>query len=213
MRLQRPEPERHWGIHLPKGAVGALVERRSLPMPGTSFDSEPDFDPQDQAETFDESMTVGGEGDVALGGDSPLGIGEDMRTFEEMPDVYDVTSRAGDRDPDEELALDAAEFDPDDFDADDLVEEDDELDYRAADADHEDELDGLGAEPGSEFDDDQLSASDIEGLDEVRDRDEVTGGEDDFTNFSARNVGDEDLRRMGYSEVRDGETRAKPDEG
>jgi hypothetical protein len=179
-------------------------------MPGPGYDSEPDFDPQDRAEVFDESMTVGGEGDVALGGDSPLDIGEDMRTFEEMPDVYDVTSRAGDRDEDEELALDADEFDLDAIDDDDL-EEDNELDYAAVDAEREDDLDGLGAEPGAGFDEDQLSASDIEGLDEVRDRDEVTGGEDDFTNFQSRNVGDEDLKRMGYSEIRDGQTRAKPD--
>ena len=180
-------------------------------MPGTSFDSEPDFDPQDLAETFDESMTVGGEGDVSLAGDSPVTPAEDMRTFEEMPDVYDVTTRAGDRDEEEELALDADEFDPDAFDDED-IEDDNELDYGAVDAEYEDDLDGLGAEPGGGFDDDQLTASDIEGLDEVRDGDEVEGGEDDFTNFSARNVGDEDLRRMGYSETRDGETRAKPDE-
>jgi hypothetical protein len=180
-------------------------------MPGTSYESDSDFDPQDQAEAFDESMTVGGEGDVALADDSPLNIGEDMRTFEEMPDVYDVTTRAGDRDRDEELALDADEFDLDAIDEDD-TEDDNELDYGAVDGDREDDLDGLGAEPGAEFDDDQLSASDIEGLDEVRDGDEVTGGEDDFTNFQARNVGDEDLKRMGYSETRDGETVAKPDE-
>jgi hypothetical protein len=179
-------------------------------MPGTSFDSDADFDPQDQAETFDESMTVGGEGDVSLGGDSPLTPAEDMRTFEEMPDVYDVTTRAGDRDEDEELALDAGEFSLEAFNDED-VEDDNELDYGAVDEEHEDDLDGLGAEPGGEYDDDALSASDIEGLDEVRDRDEVSGGEDDFTNFSAREVGDEDLRRMGYSEVRDGQTRAKPD--
>ena len=159
-------------------------------MPGTSFETDSDFDPQDQAEVFDESMTVGGEGDVSLADDSPLDIGEDMRTFEEMPDVYDGTSR----------------FDDD-------AEDDNELDYGAVDAEREDDLDGLGGEPGSEFDEDQLSASDIEGLDEVRDGDEVEGGEDDFTNFQARGVSDEDLRRMGYSEVRDGETRAKPDGG
>ena len=174
-------------------------------MPGTNFESDADdFDSQDQAETFDESMTVGAEGDDGLT------LGEDRRTFEELPDVFDVTSRAGDRDPDEGLTLDADEFSPDAFDDGDL-EEDDELDYHAADADHEDELDGLGGEPGSEFDEDQLSASDIDGLDEVRDRHEVSGGEDDFTNFSAKGVGDEDLRRMGYSETRNGETRAKPD--
>jgi len=179
-------------------------------MPGTSFESDSDdFDSQDQAETFDESMTVGGEGDVSLGGESPLNIGEDMRTFEEMPDVYDVTSRTGDRDPDEGLALDADEFDLDAIDDDD-TEDDNELDYGAVDAEREDDLDGLGAEPGAGFDDDQLTASDIEGLDEVRDGDEVSGGEDDFTNFSARNVADEDLKRMGYSETRGGQTRAKP---
>jgi len=179
-------------------------------MPGASFDSEMDFDPQDQAETFDESMTVGGEGDVSLGGESPVTPGEDMRTFEEMPDVYDVTTRAGDRDDDESLALDADEFDPDAFDDED-AEDDDELEYRAVDEEHEDDLDGLGEDPGDGYDEDALSASDIEGLDEVRDRDEVSGGEDDFTNFSARNVGDEDLKRMGYAETRDGQTRAKPD--
>jgi hypothetical protein len=179
-------------------------------MPGIPYDSEADFDPQDQAEIFDESMTVGGEGDVSLGDESPVSPAEDMRTFEEMPDVYDVTSRWGDRDDDEELALDADEFDQDAFDVED-AEEDNELDYRAVDEEHEEDLDGLGPEPGAEFDDDALSASDIEGLDEVRDGDEVEGGEDDFTNFSARNVSDEDLRRMGYSETREGVTRAKPD--
>lgn len=181
-------------------------------MPGTSFDSDSDFDPQDQAEAFDESMTVGGEGSVALGGDSPLEVGEEMRTLEEMPDVYDVTSRAGDRDDDEALALDADEFDEDAM-GDGDFEDDDELDYRASDEEHEDDLDGLGAEAGSEgIDEDRIEPEEIEGLDEVMDADAVSGGEDDFTNFQARNVSDEDLKRMGYSEERGGETRAKPDE-
>ncbi|MDB5466152.1 MAG: flaCE [Phenylobacterium sp.] len=182
-------------------------------MPGTSSESDDaDFDSQDQAETFDESMTVGGEGDSPLADDSPLPIGEDMRTFEEMPDGYDVTRAEGDRDDEEALALDADEFDEEAIDDDDL-EEDDELDYRAVTEQDEDDLDGQGGESGSgPFNEDALSASDIEGLDEVEDADSVSGGEDDFTNFQARNVGDEDLKRMGYSEDRDGETRAKPDE-
>jgi hypothetical protein len=180
------------------------------PMPGTSFESEPEFDPQDQAETFDESMTVGGEGDVSLGGVSPVTPAEDMRTFEEMPDVYDVTSRSGDRDADEELALDADEFSADVVDDSD-AEDDNELDYGAVDEEHEDDLDGLGAEPGALSNEEGLSAREIEGQDEVRDGDEVSGGEDDFTNFQAKNVGDEDLKRMGYSEERGGQTRAKPD--
>lgn len=179
-------------------------------MPGTSYDSDADFDPQDQAEALDESMTVGGEGSVGLGGDSPFAIGEDMRTFEELPDVLDVTQVAGDRDDDEALALDADEFDEDAFDDGDL-EEDNELDYRAATEEHEDDLDGLGAEDA--YNDDELDTEEIEGLDEeVLDADAVSGGEDDFTNFQARNVGDDDLKRMGYSEDRNGETRAKPDE-
>ncbi|WP_205853775.1 hypothetical protein [Phenylobacterium deserti] len=180
-------------------------------MPGTSFDSEADFDPQDQAEAFDESMTVGGEGSVSLGGDSPMEVGEEMRTFEELPDVYDVTQMAGDRDRDEELALDADEFDEDAMDDGDF-EDDNELAYSATDADREDDLDGLG--PEDSFNEDALDmAEEIEGLDEVvADAGEVTGGEDDFTDFQARNVSDEDLIRMGYSEEKDGEVVAKPKE-
>jgi hypothetical protein len=181
-------------------------------MPGTSFESDSDFDPQDQAEAFDESMTVGGEGSVALGGDSPLEVGEEMRTFEELPDVVDMMQKVGDRSDDEALALDADEFDEDAIDADE-GEEDNELDYGAVDDDREDELDGLGAEAGSEsMDEARIDPEEIEGLDVVMDADAVSGGEDDFTNFQSRNVSDEDLQRMGYSEDRGGETRAKPDE-
>ncbi|HEY8571120.1 hypothetical protein [Phenylobacterium sp.] len=181
-------------------------------MPGTSFDSDSDFDPQDQAEVFDESNTVGGEGAAAMGGDSPLGVGEDMRTFEELPDVVDMMQKVGDRDDDEALALDADEFDEDAVDDGDL-EDDDELSYRAVDEEDEDDLDGLGAEAGSDFiDEAAIDPEEIEGLHEVRDADAVSGGEDDFTNFQSKNVSDEDLKRMGYSEDRGGETRAKPDE-
>jgi hypothetical protein len=181
-------------------------------MPGTSFEPDSDFDPQDQAEVFDESNTVGGEGAAAMGGDSPIAVGEDMRSFEELPDVLDMMQKVGDRDDDEALALDADEFDEDAVDDGDL-EEDDELDYRASDEEHEDDIDGLGAEAGSEgIDEDAIEPDEIEGLDEVMDADAVSGGEDDFTNFQSKNVSDEDLKRMGYSEDRGGETRAKPDD-
>jgi hypothetical protein len=182
-------------------------------MPGTSFDNDADFDPQDQAEAFDESMTVGGEGSVSLGDDSPLEVGSEMRTFEELPDVLDMMQKVGDRSDDEAVALDADEFTEEAFDEDDL-EDDDELNYSAVDEDREDELDGLGPEAGSEgINEDALDmAEEIEGLDIVMDADAVSGGEDDFTNFQSRNVSDEDLKRMGYSEDRGGEVRAKPDE-
>ncbi len=168
-------------------------------MPGAGFDSEADFDPQDQAEVFDESNVVGGEGDVSLGGDSPVSPAEDMRTFEELPDVEDVTQLAGDSDEDEALALDASEFDEEAIgDAD--FEEDDELDYHAVTEEYEDDLDGLGPEDG--FNEDRLDArSQIEGLaEEVGDADSVAGGEDDFTNFQSKALDDDDLRRLGYSD-------------
>jgi hypothetical protein len=180
-------------------------------MPGTNFESDDDgFDPQDQAETFDESNVVGGEGDSALGFDSPVSPASEMRTFEELPDVEDVTQAEGDRDDDEAVALDADEFDEDAFtDAD--FEDDDELSYSASTEEHEDDLDGLGPEDG--FNEDRIDArSDISGLaEDVEDADLVSGGEDDFTNFQSKGLDDDDLKRLGYSEDRGGLTLAKPD--
>ncbi|MDB5417635.1 MAG: flaCE [Phenylobacterium sp.] len=181
-------------------------------MPGGNFDADQDedLDAQDQAETFDESNVVGGEGDSALGDESPVSPASDMRTFEELPDVEDLTQAAGDRDDDEALALDADEFDEEAIGDGDL-EEDNELDYHAATEEHEDDLDGLGPEDG--FNEDRLDTrSEIDGLaEEVADADQVSGGEDDFTNFQSKNLDNDDLKRLGYSEDRGGETRAKPE--
>lgn len=147
----------------------------------------PDLDGQDGAEAFDALL------------DDDSGLGE-ARTFEELPEVEDLTQLAGDRDDDEALALDADEFDPDAIgDAD--TEEDNELDYRAATAEHEDDLDGLGPEDG--FDEARIARSDIDGLAEVRDAGEAEGGEDDVTDFQSRTLDDEDLQELGY--------QAKPD--
>lgn len=142
----------------------------------------PDLDGQDGAEAFDALL------------DDESGLGE-ARTFEELPEVEDLTQLAGDRDDDEALALDADEFDPDAIgDAD--TEEDNELDYRAATAEHEDDLDGLGPEDG--FDEARIARSDIDGLEEVRDAGEAEGGEDDVTDFQSRALDDEDLQELGY---------------
>ena len=157
---------------------------------GGSFDS--DFDPQDQAETFDESNTIGEEGL-----DSGLEPAGEMRTFEELPELMDVTRADGDRDDDEALALDADEFDPDASDDADL-EDDNELGYHAATEEREDDIDGLGPEDG--FSEGAVSAREIDGLTEVRDADETEGGEDDFTDFEAKGVDDAGLRTLGYSE-------------
>lgn len=143
-------------------------------MPGLRDDDG--YDDQDGAEAFDEANL-----------DDHEELNE-MRTFEELPDLLDVTRADGDRDEDEALALDSDEFDEDAFDDADL-EEDDELDYRGA-ADDRDE---------DEFDEDRVDPDSIDGLDEVADADQVSGGEDDFTNFQAKGLSDEDLLRMGYA--------------
>jgi len=147
----------------------------------------PDLDGQEGAEAYD-----------ALLDDDGTGLGEE-RTFEELPEVEDLTQLAGDRDDEEALALDADEFDPDAIgDAD--TEEDDELDYRAATAEHEDDLDGQGPEDG--FDEARVAARDIDGLEETGDALSVEGGEDDFTNFEAKKVDDADLEELGYAKPR-----------
>lgn len=152
------------------------------------------FDDQDRAEAVDETMT-----------DDEMAFSE-RRTFEELPELMDLTRADGDRDEDEALALDSDELSDDLLDDTDL-EEDDELNYRAADAEREDDIDGLGDEDS--FNEDALSAGSIEGLDEVADADLVQGGEDDVTDFQAKNLDDDDLEEMGYSEIENGEARAK----
>ena len=157
-------------------------------------DVDDGFDDQDGAEALDEDKL------------DPAEQRGEMRTFEELPDVEDVTQARGDRDDDEALALDADEFDEDAVtDAD--FEDDDELAYAAATEEREDDLDGQGPEDG--FNEDRLAKGQIEGLDQVEDADQVEGGEDDVSNFQSKAVSDADLEAMGYAETRDGQTRAK----
>lgn len=163
-----------------------------MPDPNDAFD---DADQQEGAETFDEDTL-----------DPAEGRGE-MRTFEELPDLLDVTQAEGDRDEDEALALDADEFDEAAIDEDD-PEEDRELDFRAATEEREDDLDGQG--PDGAYDEDRAPSRGLEGLDQVADADSVEGGEDDVSDFQAADLSDADLKDMGYSETRDGQTRAKP---
>jgi hypothetical protein len=158
----------------------------------------PDFDAQDSAEAFDETM---------LDDDEEMNEG---RTFEELPDLLDLTQADGDRDDDEAVALNADEFDEESLSDNDL-EDDHELAFNAVTAEHEDDLDGLG--PEDSFDEDALRPNDIDGLEEVRDAGEAQGGEDDVTDFQGRGLSDRDLQEMDYSEDRLGETLAKPNRG
>ena len=141
-------------------------------------DPQEGYDDQDGAEAFDETN---------LDDDQDLG---EMRTFEELPDLLDLTTAEGDRDDDEGLAVDAADFDEAAFDE-DAPEDDDELHYRAVAVDED--------EDGDAFDEDQIEPDSIDGLEEIADADLVSGGEDDFTNFQSKGLSDEDLERMGYA--------------
>lgn len=140
-------------------------------------------DAQDGAEAYD-----------ALLDDDGSGLGEE-RTFEELPEVEDLTQVAGDRDEDEAMALDADEFDPEAIDDND-TEEDHELDYHAASAEREDDLDGQGPEDG--FDEDRAPKTDIDGLAQIGDALSVKGDDGEVSGFESTRVDDADLRDLGY---------------
>lgn len=164
-------------------------------MTGPDFPDRADgFDDQDRAEGLDETMT-----------DDEMAFSE-RRTFEELPELLDLTRADGDRDEDEAVALDADEFDADTV-GDGDFEDDNELDYHAATAEREDDLDGLGDEDS--FDEDALSLDALEGLDQVEDAGIVEGGEDDVTDFQSKGLSDDDLEDMGYSDIEDGEAKAR----
>lgn len=153
-------------------------------MPGTSFDG--DYEPQDQAEALDDT-NLEEEGDT------------ERRTFEELPELLDLTRADGDRDDDEGRALNADEFDEEAMD--DEFEEDNELDYRAASEDEDDFYDGDDANDLIDtFDDAVASADEVEGNREVRDAAEATGGADASARYESRRISDEDLQELGYLE-------------
>jgi len=97
--------------------------------------SDTDFDAQDNAEAYDEdNLTLDGDGVHR----------EERLTFEELPEVLDVTTAAGDDDDD--AALIAEELDDDEIialaeDADSADIEDDDLEGRMPEAFEEDDSD------------------------------------------------------------------------
>jgi hypothetical protein len=161
----------------------------------------PDYDEQDVAEVFDEDNT--NEESQRYGGR------EDAEQFEDIPDVYDVTSRVGDRDDDEaeigeeldddEIVQSATDNDDDD---DDL--EDDDLIARHGE--------GYGAEdPADENDlgpDDPDLVDDIDAKepDEVEltyagDLNDVEGAEGSAADMESEGeLSDDDLRELDYKD-------------
>ena len=142
-----------------------------------------EFDAQDTAEVFDETnMTEDGE---------------ELANFDEIRDVYDVTTALGDgRDV---RALDEAEFDASDLDDED-TEEDEDVDDRLRDdledAPEDDEIDPdeIDEEDGVT----RLGAREAD-LQFVGDLDPITDpGDDDADKYESSRLSDEELHAMGY---------------
>lgn len=167
-----------------------------MPRPDLDLDQDA-TDPQDQAETADETH---------LNEDA-----DEFTTLEEAPNAYDDT--AADDDDVELAPLDESEFiaADDDYEDDDDTDANDELDDTPDEFQPEvewaeaAERDGDQAEAAA---DDALEGDEIEGLDQVGDADSVEGGEDDFTNFQSRKLGDDQLDELGYDGQRSRRTRS-----
>jgi hypothetical protein len=171
-----------------------------------------DYDPQDQAEVFDEdNVSLDGAGDIDA----------EMRTFEEMEDVFDVTSAVGDADNEAGLIgedLDDAEIIDLEADADMADYEDDEL---AARMPEELDDDSLGIEDieevaydgetnlegrldtglnlaGDEYDDEDEALEDEAGLQFTDDTDGAQGRGTAARLESTRELSNEDLEELGY---------------
>ena len=177
------------------------------------------YDGQDGAEAFDEdNQGLDGAGENDRG---------EMRTFEELPDVLDVTQAAGDADDDDALI-------GEELDDDEIVE----LEAEDADADLEDDptrarfaeddpgdlgrsVPPVDGEVGLDLQDDDGGPIPLDA--EVRssraDRDDA---ELDFTDdtddeqetstgramrFESRELADDDLEALGYRDGRDGDRK------
>lgn len=177
-------------------------------------DVEGDWDGQDQSEIFDEDNQNLDDGGAP---------NNEMRTFEELPDVIDVTSAVGD--DDDEAALIAEDLDDDDIirlesDAEMADFEDDDLADRMPEQledDRTDDLDAASAylseEAGLDIRDevDEVERDDASELSMSRGPDdevdlEFTGDlenlpaseSDNAAAMEASNLADDDLADLGY---------------
>jgi hypothetical protein len=160
-----------------------------------------DRDDQDQSEVFDETHT---DEDAA-----------EFRTFEETPDVLDVTQVLGDtRDI---RALDADEFNEDDLDDEDLDTDEDLDDAPRDELEDEDEDNDYGDDPDDRDGVDLAPSGDAE-VEFTGDVDDVTDPkDDDAEDYESSRVSDEDLRMLGYPDEKTDETEptgtgAKPED-
>jgi hypothetical protein len=154
-----------------------------------------EFDPQDQAEVFDEETLDETE----------------MRTFDQMADVYDVTSRLGDgRDV---RAVDEADFTEGDLDDEDLEADEDVDDMVRDELEDAPENEELGSEELDDRDGVTRLAGDESELEYVADVDAVTDPDDDDADkYESRTLSDEELRQLGYQTAEAGPGAGKEEE-
>jgi hypothetical protein len=144
----------------------------------------PDIDSQDVAEVFDEDNL---DSDAMR-----LARDDEELNFDDMPDVYDVTSAKGDED-DEDAVI------GDDLDDDEIVE----ISTQEADeSEDEEDDDAYRASENRDTDDDE----DLEALDEVGlsyggDMDTVPGAHSAAQRYESRTLSDRDLTELGYKDA------------
>ena len=145
-------------------------------------DVDGDRDDQDQSEVFDEDNQDLGE---------PGGHSSEMRTFEELPDLLDMTHAVGD--DDDEAALIAEELDDDDIIR---LESDAEL----ADVEDDPGGDDIDVAAGEAEPAMSRGADDEVELEFTGDLDELAVDGSGPASMEASDLSDEDLDDLGYSD-------------
>lgn len=157
--------------------------------------ADPDaFDEQDQSETFDEDNTNPQE----------RGPGEEAEQFEDLVELFDVTSAVGDSDDEDALIGEEME-DADivssaiDDDEDDL--EDDDLARRHEDRFNEED-DVAGVNDGEDLDDLEIAARALDEveLEYVGDLNDLAGAASAAQDLESDNLSDQDLRDLDYKD-------------
>ena len=158
----------------------------------------PEYDDQDVAEVFDEDNT--NLDSVEYSGQ------EDAEQFEDLPDVYDVTSKVGDRSDeegeigedmdDDEIVSEASDEDDDDLEDDDLKSRHGEG-YAAEDPADENDL---GPDDPDLVDDiDKTDPDEVE-LSYAGDLDDAAGARSSAADMESDSLSDDDLRELHYKD-------------
>jgi hypothetical protein len=161
-------------------------------------------DPQDQAEAFDESHST-----------DELGYPDETRSFEPdlFEDTYDATSAEGDADEDD-VAMDASDYDPDDMTDAEIEEEESVGMY--LDDDLEDEDDDLEQDDYQLEEDPLRAGPDEPGLRTVSNLDDSTRTGDKLARRYESNgeLSDAEVRSLGYGKqetaMNDDKTKFEP---